>query len=106
MEVSDFAGKIEETRDFTVSLARSDDGFIVSARRKLRDTVFDFVGADLKPRHFKSHAAAQLEFDYQKALAMFWDAVVRREPRRHLLKEVGRLERLSRQSHDDHGMAP
>lgn len=106
MEVSDFAGKIEETRDFTVSLARDDDGFVVSARRKIRDTVFEFVGSDFKPRHFKSHTAAQLEFDYQKALAMFWDAVLRREPRRHLLKEVGRLERLSRPSHNDPRMAP
>ena len=106
MKVSDFAEKIEETRDFTVFLGRDDDRFIVSARRKIRDTVSEFLDSDFKPRRFKSHAAAQLEFNYLKALATFWDAVMRREPRKHLLKEVSRLKRLSRRSHDGLRMAP
>ncbi|MFQ5535648.1 MAG: hypothetical protein ACE5EM_12600 [Sphingomonadales bacterium] len=88
--------KIDETRDFVLRLLREGEGFVVTSQRKTMDAVADLLGNDGQCKFFKSYEAAQAEFDHVKALALFWDAVMRYEPRTQLLKDVVRLEKRTR----------
>jgi hypothetical protein len=101
-EVASVYGKLLSamtTADTSIRFMSTTNGYVVTVRAKPQKAApVPFIG--MPPAHwvFRTEEAARVCFDFMVAVQRFWEAMVRDEPREHLLTEAERLSKLSRET--------